>query len=335
MKRHYGFNYLWMFSAPQGGASPSDVRIDGRELDFAAAMGCNFVRIPLDYRFWVRDFRYGEADEGMLAKVDEGVRAAVSRGMHCSLNLHRAPGYCINGNELERHNLWLDREAQDAFAAQWRSFAERYAALSPAALSFDLLNEPPNIGQYGMTRENHAALMRRTAAAIREASPLRPITLDGLGGGNIAMPELADLAVTMSTRGYQPMPVTHFEASWCAETRGLPAPRYPGTPYDGKTWNRETLLEHYGPWKALSDAGVPVHVGEFGIYNRVDNGLALRWFRDILSAFRELGWGYALWNFAGPFGIVDHGRPGARWETMDGFRVDRDMYELFKEFMEE
>ena len=43
-----------------------------------------------DYRFWVREFRYGEADEGMLAKVDECVRAAVSRGMHCSLNLHRS-----------------------------------------------------------------------------------------------------------------------------------------------------------------------------------------------------------------------------------------------------
>lgn len=334
MNRYYGFNYLWMFNAPKGVASPLDVKINERELDFAAAMGCNFVRIPLDYRYWVRDFCYGEADEGMLAKVDECVLAVVSRGMHCSLNLHRAPGYCINGNELEKHNLWIDREAQEAFVAQWQAFAVRYVGLSPAALSFDLLNEPPNIGQYGMTRENHAALMRRTAAAIREVSPGRPITLDGLGGGNIAMPELADLGVTMSTRGYQPMTVTHFNASWCDETRGLPAPRYPGTVYNGKTWNQETLLEHYRPWKTLADAGVAVHIGEFGIYNRVDNSLALRWFRDVLSVFRKLGWGYALWNFAGPFGIVDHGRPGTRWETIDGFRVDREMYELFKEFME-
>lgn len=332
--RHYGFNFLWMFSA-RPNPSPSDVKIDGRELDFVAGMGCNFVRIPLDYRFWIRDFRYGEPDDRMLAMVDECVNAVVSRGMHCSLNLHRAPGYCINGNDRERHNLWLDTEAQDAFTLQWRRFAERYAAVSPERLSFDLLNEPPNIGQYGMTRENHAAVMRRVAAEIRSVTPARPITLDGLGGGNIAMPELADLGVTMSARGYQPMPVTHFGASWCAETKGLAMPTYPGTEYDGKAWDRSALLDHYKPWKALADAGVSVHVGEFGVYNRIPNELALRWFRDILSVFRELGWGYSLWNFSGDFGIAAHGRAGARWETVEGFTVDRDMYDLFVEFMKE
>src|SRR5690606_3595516 len=135
--------------------------------------------------------------------VDECVQAVVSRGMHCSLNIHRAPGYCINGNDLEKHNLWQDGIAQDAFCGQWTRFASRYAHIGPDVLSFDLLNEPPNIGQYGMTRDIHEALMRRVIAAIRAISPGRPITLDGLGGGNIAMPELADLAgqnVMMSTR---------------------------------------------------------------------------------------------------------------------------------------
>ncbi|MCD1655843.1 glycoside hydrolase family 5 protein [Treponema zuelzerae] len=332
--RRYGFNFLWMFSAAEdGSAAPGDIVIDERELDFAAGMGCNFVRIPLDYRFWIRDFRYGEPDMNMISRVDDCVRAVTSRGMHCSLNLHRAPGYCINGNERERHNLWLDGVARDAFVSQWEFFAGRYASIPADLLSFDLLNEPPEIGQYGMTRDSHEAIMRRTAAAIRAKSPQRPVVLDGLGGGNIAIPELADLGAVLSTRGYQPMPVTHYRASWCSETRGLPLPEYPGTRYAGKTWDRAALFEHYRPWRELSETGIEVHVGEFGVYNKVDNALALRWFSDVLSVFNELGWGFALWNFSGDFGIASHGRPGARWESMNGFRIDRDMYELFREHM--
>lgn len=329
---HYGFNLLWMYSTGnRERVDPGEIKIDGGELDFIAAMGCNFVRLPLDYRFWVRDFRYAEADEAMLARVDDCVRAVTSRGLHCSLNLHRAPGYCINGAELERHNLWADAAAQDAFAAQWRHFAERYASVSPELLSFDLLNEPPSVGQYGMTRDIHASLMRRVAGEIRAVTPDRPITLDGLAGGNLACPELADLGVTMSARGYQPMALTHYRASWCAETRGLPYPAYPGTEYSGVRWDRSALVSHYAPWKALADSGVAVHVGEFGCYNRIDNALALAWFRDALSVFREYGWGYSLWNLSGNFGLAGHGRPGTRWEKVHGLVVDRDLYELFLE----
>jgi len=322
-----------MFSSGgRDGLVPADVTIEEHDLDFIKKMGCDFIRLPLDYRFWVRDFRYGEPDERMLARVDDCVRAVTGRGMHCSLNLHRAPGYCINGAETERHNLWRDAVAQDAFVAQWAAFAERYRAIPPESLSFDLLNEPPNIGQYGMTRDVHEALMRRAVAAIRAIHPARPITLDGLCGGNVAMPELADLGVTMSTRGYQPMAVTHYRAPWCAETQGLPYPEFPGTIYDGKTWDRQTIVEHYAPWKALSDAGVPVHVGEFGCFNTVDNELALRWFRTVLSVFKEFGWGYSLWNFIGDFGVGGHGRKGTRWVTMDGYQIDRDLYDLYLEY---
>ena len=42
----------------------------------------------------------------------------------------------------------------------------------------------------------------------------------------------------------------------------------------------------------------------------------------MLGLFREFGWGYAMWNFEGPFGIVNHGRPGARIETRAGYPVD-------------
>lgn len=333
-RTYYGFNFLWMFRlGNKDRVSPGEIVIAENEIDFIAKMGCNFIRLPLDYQLWVENFKYDEPNEAMLKKVDDCVHAVISRGLHCSLNIHRAPGYCINGADQEKHNLWKDEEAQTAFVEQWRHFAERYASVPRSALSFDLLNEPPNIGQYGMTREIHARLMRTVASAIRTITFDRPITLDGLCGGNEAIPELSDLGVTMSTRGYQPMPLTHYRAAWCEDTKNTPYPVYPGTVYDGKKWNSDTLIDHYKPWKNLADSGIQIHVGEFGCYNKVDNALALRWFRDILSLFKEYGWGYSLWNLIGDFGIIGHGRIGTRWKKKNGFVVDRDLYELFLEYM--
>ena len=235
---HYGFNFQWLFSWAAG-QKPTEV--NERALDFMAHYGFDFVRIPMDYRYWTRNFDYLHPDETVFEAIDRYIDACQKRGMHLSLNLHRAPGYCINRNDLERDNLWLDPIAQDGFVFLWKTFAERYKGVPSTTLSFDLVNEPPDIGQYGMTRDNHAALIRRTVAAIWVVDSSRSITIDGLSGGNLAMPELADLSITQSGRGYQPMPVSHFEAAWWSGSVGLPAPIYPETRWEGKLWDRATI----------------------------------------------------------------------------------------------
>ena len=322
---HYGFNFLWTYIwNPDRKPLPPDEQA----LDFLAEHGFNFARIPTDYRFWIRDFDYLHPDESVFEYFDRYLAACRGRGIHMSLNIHRGPGYCINDNALERDNLWTDQTAQDGFVFQWETFARRYKGVTSAELSFDLLNEPPNIGQYGLTRENHAALIRRTVAAIRAIDPGREIVIDGLAGGNLAMPELADLGVVQSGRGYQPMPVSHYRAGWWSGHAAAPEPSYPGIVWEGRIWNRETLREFYQPWRDLQAAGVRVHIGEMGCYNKTPNDIALRWLSDLFGIYRDFGWGFALWNFKGDFGIVEHGRPGARYEEIGGYRVDRDLLDL-------
>ncbi|HMN62336.1 MAG TPA: cellulase family glycosylhydrolase [Anaerolinea sp.] len=321
----YGFNFQWMFTSLPGRAAEGP---DPRALDFLAEFGFDFVRIPTDYRFWTHDFDYFHPAEHVWELIDAYLEACRSRGLHMCLNLHRAPGYCINNNDLERHNLWLDLLPQDAFVFTWEQFARRYQGIPSAELSFDLVNEPPDIGQYGLTRENHAALVRRTTAAIRAIDPQREIVIDGLGGGNIAMPELADAGVVHSGRGYQPMNISHFEAPWWSDWQGQPYPVYPGTQFMGRTWNRATLREFYQPWRDVQALGAPVHIGEFGCFNHTPNDVALRWFADLLSVFHEFGWGYSLWGFEDAFGIAGHDRPGVRYEDLRGYRVDRALLDL-------
>ncbi|WP_218275283.1 hypothetical protein, partial [Pseudomonas sp. GP01-A4] len=90
---------------------------------------------------------------------------------------------------------------------------------------------------YGMTREVHASLIRRIVTAIRAVDPARPIVIDGLEGGHIAMPELLDLDVIHSGRGYQPMAVSHQGAHWWSGWKGHEAV-YPGGDWWGHAWDR-------------------------------------------------------------------------------------------------
>lgn len=322
---HYGFNFLWMYLAGPGG-TPEEP--DARALDFLADFGFNFVRIPSDYRIWTDGFDYLHPNEAKFACFDRYLDACRTRGFQMSLNLHRAPGYCINNNALERDNLWTDAVAQDAFVFLWETFARRFQGVPNKSLSFDLLNEPPSVGQYGLTRDTHAALIRRVVAAIRAIDPQREIVIDGLGGGHLAMPELADLGVIHSGRGYQPMPVSHFEASWWDGHATAPAPEYPGQVWQGRTWDRAALRDFYQPWRGVEAAGAGVHIGECGCYNHTPNDIALRWFTDLFGLYKEFGWGHALWNFEGSFGIVGHGRPGAHYETLHGYPVDRALLDI-------
>jgi aryl-phospho-beta-D-glucosidase BglC (GH1 family) len=326
--RHYGFNFQWMYTW-QPGQGPEHA--DEKALDFLVRFGFDFVRVPMDYRFWTQDFDYFCPDESVFRYIDEYVAACQSRGIHICLNLHRAPGYCTNRNDLERHNLWLDEIAQRAFIFLWEMFACRYRGVSGQFLSFDLVNEPPCPGEYGMTRENHATLIRRTVAAIRAIDPNREISIDGLGGGSLAMPELADLEVTHSGRGYQPMPVTHHKASWWSGHTHAPAPKYPGLLWQGRLWNRRTLRSSYNSWRKVEKRGARVHIGEFGCFRHTANDIALRWLTDLLGVFQEFKWGYAMWNFQGPFGIIDHGRPDAKLESLAGYNVDRCLLDLLLE----
>lgn len=300
---------------------------DERALDFLAKHGFRFARLTCDYRFWTRDFDYLNPIESVFESIDGYIEACRTRQIHFCLNMHRVPGYCINRPEIEKHNLWLDREAQDGLVFQWEAFAKRYRGIAGDHLSFDLINEPPDVGQYGMTREIHAALIRRIVGAIREIDPARPIVIDGLEGGHIAIPELADLDVIHSTRGYQPMSVSHHKAGWFKGWEGH-EPVYPGGDWWGQAWDRAAIHEFYAPWREVGARGRTIHVGEFGCFDQTPNDVALRWLADLFSLWKEYGWGWGMWNFKGPFGIIGHHRSGARFEEMDGYMVDRDLFEL-------
>ncbi len=102
---------------------------------------------------------------------------------------------------------------------------------------------------------------------------------------------------------------------------------------NGSRWDKERLRkEKIEPWKALEREGVGVHVGEWGAFNRTPHGVVLSWMRDCLDLWKEAGWGWALWNFRGGFGILDSDRKDIKYESCKGLRLDREMLELLRTY---
>ena len=66
--------------------------------------------------------------EEELKHLDEAVAFGGKHGVHVNLNLHRAPGYCVNPPK-EPLDLWMDEKALAACAFHWAHLAKRYQGI--------------------------------------------------------------------------------------------------------------------------------------------------------------------------------------------------------------
>jgi len=186
----------------------------------------------------------------------------------------------------------------------------------------------------------YVRVVKRLVEAIRAEDGQRLIIADGLRWGTVPVAGLVELGVAQSTRGYQPMPLTHYGARWIQGSERWSPPTWPllqvhkkddGTE-QREVWDRERLRrENIEPWRRLQQKGVGVHVGEFGCSNGTPHTVALAWMKDQLELWREAGWGWALWNLVGPFGVLDSGRGDVPYENYQGHKLDRKLLEMLRE----
>lgn len=333
--RWRGFNLQWQ-RRPGQTSGPAF-----QESDFAAMKewGFSFARIPLSYWIWSKPTDWMHIDEAPLTEIDRVVQMGQQYGVHINLNFHRIPGYCINGRELEPADLFTGHPEEQARALKaaslhWATFAKRYKAVSSAHLSFDLINEPPKMRSYeGSFEDRYVEVAKTLIAAIREQDPNRLIFADGINIGQNPVLALAPLGIVESTRGYQPKAVTHYGATWVPldEYETIKVPTWPLTDDKGRVWNRQRLYAEYVErWKPLTNLGCPVHVGEWGCYNKTPHDVALAWMRDCLSVWHDAGWGNALWNLRGDFGVMDSGRKDVDYVEYKGHKLDASMMELLQ-----
>lgn len=321
LPRWRGFNLLEKFiRRPEG--NPAYV-----ETDFAwmAEWGFDFARLPMSYLCWIEPGEWLKLREAELKHVDAAVEFGRKHGVHVNLNLHRAPGYCVNPPK-EPMSLWEDEPALDACAFHWAHLAKRYKGIPNTRVSFDLLNEPADIRE-----DTYVRVVKRLVEAIRAEDPERLIIADGLRWGTVPVPGLAKLGIGQSTRGYEPMEVTHYQASWVFGSNRWPEPTWPllrkGKDEINKDWLRRQRIK---PWQDLERSGAGVHVGEWGAFSHTPHAVVLAWMRDCLDLWKEVGWGWALWNLRGDFGILDSRRKDVVYEPFREHLLDRKMLTLLQ-----
>jgi len=330
-------------------------------------LGFDWVRIPMDYRYWVdSDWRTTgkmaakdalKIKESALADVDQIVELGRKNSIHVNLCFHRGPGYCINDRDpstrLEPFDLWVDKDAEDAFVFHWDVFAKRYKGVGRGELSFNLVNDPPVIPgpattkfeEVGrdlrteciqrppgtVTREAHRRVMLRTTEKIRESNPDRIIIIDGLDVSNTIVEEMIHTGVAQSVHTYMPLEISHYRANWVDSKSDFPEPHWPATRRDGKGLvSRETLEALYAPWGWLVSQGIGVHAGEAGAYIKTPHDVFLKWMADTLDILKMYDIGCALWNFRGDFGILDSRREDVAYEDWHGHKLDRKLLTLLQ-----
>jgi endoglucanase len=327
--RWRGFNLQGDFASSGGAYEEADFA-------FMANWGFDFARLPLSYWVWSSPENWTVIHEEPLREIDRAVELGAKYKIHVNLNLHRIPGYCINDRHLEPADLFAGTQAErekalSAAVFHWRAFAARYKGIPNSRLSFDLINEPPR----QKSEQRYVEIVTTLVAGIRAVDPHRLIFVDGIDIGQTPVIGIADLGVVQSTRGYLPKAISHYQANWVPtdEFETFKPPTWPLTDDLGRTWNQERLEQEYiAKYQPLVDGGVTVHVGEWGVFNKTLHAVALAWMEDSLSLWKKAGWGFALWNLRGSFGVLDSERHDVKYENYKGHKLDRKMLELLKAY---
>jgi hypothetical protein len=217
-----GFNLLGKFDV-----SYSNHGFNEKDFLVMQDLGFNFVRLPLDYRTYTLTNNWNYFVETQLAKIDKVIEWGQEYGVHICINLHRAPGYCVNQTAnlpaSQQLDLWTDTVAQNAFVAHWTMFAERYKNISPERLSFNLVNEPHDVEEV-----TYVGIMNKAINAIHDITPNRIIFVDGLGYGRGLLLSLKDKPnIAQAIHSYDPFQLTHYKASWVNGSSEWPVPQWP------------------------------------------------------------------------------------------------------------
>jgi endoglucanase len=368
----YGFNLLEYFSTDPDWMKYFPYKNDGMflESDFRwiRDWGFNWVRLPMDYRFWTDPQDLMKINEKKVEPIDRAIRLGEKYGVHVNVSLHRAPGFCIldgldpvvTGIHVtpEKTSFYKDRATLEAFVHQWTFFAQRYKGISNKIVSFNLVNEPvlpltskekaqlterrKSESQEAIDAEmkvrgakEYSRVARAAIEGIRAVDPQRLIVSDGSSGGVTPVTDLFSTGVLQSPHDYYPADLTHHQCEWARgwATRTEP-PTWPLSDSHGKvTADRKTIEDFVQPWRGVDHQGVAIHFGEMGCYKHTPPEVVLAWFSDTLDTLDALKSGWALWNFRGPFGVLDTERPGTKFEDWQGHQLDRPLLTLLQKKM--
>jgi endoglucanase len=287
--------------------------------------GMSHVRLPVPAERVMPRFASKPEREERLHEIDGALSELLSLGYHVSLDLH--PGERFNRLHRQEPEASL-QEMKDA----WTGLARIMRRHRADRIFAELLNEPDlDADRWQREAEELAGVVRRLLP--RTTIIVGPVNWQRADSLSSLRP-LNDLNVVYAIHMYDPMAFTH-QGHWLPEEplssiRGLPYPIRADDPRVQKL--RQHLLEEQktqalaaldqaiiasadadGVAKGLEPAAAwqrrfsrPIIINEFGVLkSQAPRESRLRWLSAVVTYADQHCWGWAHWELAQGFGLVD------------------------------
>lgn len=270
-----------------GGALESERRegewgytIRKEDMQRLKADGFDTVRVPVRWTARMGSAPPYAIDTDFLGRVDEVVRWAGETGLNIIINVHH---YTELNERPDVHEARLE--------ALWDQLAYHYAT-APDFVIFETINEPYD----AMTVRRTDALNKRLLDRIRQDNPDRWVILGTANWGNLdglrkSSPPYDPRAI-LTYHDYSPFEFTHQGAFWAEPVRPT-----------GVRWGSRKDIANMASdldkaLEAQNRHGMPVFVGEFGVYEEVPAEQRARWTRAMREGLESRGLGWCYWDYA-------------------------------------
>ena len=291
------------------------------DVAFIRSLGFDHIRVPIDEeQMWDEEGnKHPEAFE-LLHNAIEWSRQA---GLKVIVDLHILRSHYFLDDSPP---LYTDETALDMFLQNWRDLSGELRDYSNDLVAYEILNEPVADDPEDWNRVLHKAI-----SEIREREQNRTIVVGSNQFNKVEnFPDLRvpadDPNLILSYHFYNPMLLTHYQASWSVDVRDYDGPvQYPGrlVPEDvmenltGQNleiaeaqngyYDRESMEAMMQPaFEVAEELGLHLNCGEWGVVTYAPQEERLRWYEDMRRIFEHNDISYTNWNYKSDnFGLVN------------------------------
>jgi len=313
--------YGWFNGADVDKPNHLDTFITSKDIDKIKAAGLSHIRLPIEPVFFM-------GDATRLKELDKAVHLILADGLGVVIDIHSDPNTGFNKQLCESD------AALNNLVHFWSVLAARYAALPSDKVFFETLNEP-QFHQYDPTHgeKRWNEVQNRLIAAIRHEAPKNTIIVKGYDWDSadslIKTKALPDKNLVYSFHFYEPMEFTHQGVDWWGGSPPSPIEGMRQIPYPPDAQRCKQALaaslpssasaiqaycDSYNPQNTLQkfarvaqwakSQGVPLYLGEFGVYIRYSPlSDRARWIHDTEAAAEKFGISWARWDYNGNFAM--------------------------------
>ena len=284
-----GINFGNMFEAPSEAEWGNPWKPEYAKI--IADLGFNHIRIPIRWEPAARSSATAPytINSAFLNRIKQVVDSALNNGLHAIINMHHHDALFANPDGQK-----------ERFLTQWKQISEFFKDY-PDSLLFEILNEPNG----NITADKWNVFLTDALATIREDNPERIVLIGtpdwgGLGGlPYLQIPD--DQYIILTVHYYNPFQFTHQGAEWSDGSEA-----WLGTKWNDSDTERDVMKQEFAPLVAVSKQhNIPIHIGEFGAYNKADETSRKKWTTYLSRYLESLDWSWAYWEFSAGFGIYN------------------------------